>query len=243
MEKKKTTSRKGLLGNTLLVILIALVAMTAVTYAWFSISDNARLSMMRMDVTTGPSLRMDLVPHAAFEEYKRTLTFEDIAARIRTDTGVDIASTPIEPVTTRNGVTFSFEDGSAASYRDGSYVEFTLHFMSVGDMYVHLTSTSSKNANDGTRIWSDKNARLAEAMRVSVAKGNDVFIYDPRTTDLAGMTDENTVFFIPEATDIPVVIRIWLEGTDPACTNDLKGTDYAIQLRFEGSDENNQPLT
>ena len=83
----KKTSRKSLLGNTLLVLLIALVAMTAVTYAWFSISDNARLSMMRMDVTTGPSLRMDLVPHATFEEYKRTLTFREIADKIKADTG------------------------------------------------------------------------------------------------------------------------------------------------------------
>ncbi len=243
MEKKKTTSRKGLLGNTLLAILIALVAMTAVTYAWFSINDNARLSMMRMDVTTGPSLRMDLVPHSAFEEYKKTLTFEDIAAKIRSDTGVDIASVPIEPVTTRNGVSFVFEDGSPASYRNGSYIEFTLHFMSVGDMYVHLTSSNSKNADDGTRIWSDRNPRLPEAMRLSLTKDNTTFIYDPGTMDLTGMTDENTVFFIPEATDIPVTVRIWIEGTDPVCTNELKGTDYAIQMRFEGSDENNQPLT
>ncbi len=240
--KKSQTSRKGLLGNTLLVLLIALVAMTAVTYAWFSINDNARLSMMRMDVTTGPSLRMDLVPHATFEEYKRTLTFEEIAAKIKADTGVDIASVPIEPVTTRDGRTFVFEDGSPASYRDGTYIDFTLHFMSHGDMYVHLTSTPSKNADDGTRIWSEKNNRLAEAMRLSVTK-DQTFVYNPRTMDLSGMTDLNTVFFIPDATDISVVIRIWLEGTDPACTNDLKGSDYAIQMRFEGSDENNQPLT
>ncbi len=243
MEKKKTTSRKGILGNTLLVILIALVAMTAVTYAWFTISDNARLSMMRMDVTTGPSLRMDVVPHSTFEEYKKTLTFEEIAAKIRSDTGVDIASVPIEPVTTRDGVSFVFEDGSPASYRNGTYVEFTLHFMSVGDMYVHLTSTSSKNADDGTRVWSDTNARLAEAMRLSFTKDGRTFVYDPGSMDIAGMTDENTVFFIPDATNIPVTVRIWIEGTDPVCTNELKGSEYSIQMRFEGSDENNQPLT
>ena len=238
----KKTSRKSLLGNTLLVLLIALVAMTAVTYAWFSINDNARLSMMRMNVTTGPSLRMDVVPHATFEEYKRTLTFREIADKIKADTGVDIAAVPIEPVTTRDGTTFVFEDGSAASYRNGTYVEFTLHFMSHGDMYVHLTSTPSKNADDGTRIWSEKNERLAGAMRLSVTKDTP-FIYDPDTMDIAGMTDENTVFFIKEGIDVPVVIRVWLEGTDPACTNELKGSDYSVQLRFEGSDENNQPLT
>jgi len=243
MEKRTNSSRKGILGNTLLILAIALVSVTAVTYAWFSISDNARLSMMRMDVTTGPSLRMDLVPHATFEEYRRTLTFREIADRIRTDTGVDIASVPIEPVTTRDGVSFVFEDGSAASYRNGTYVEFTLHFMSVGDMYVHLTSTSSKNADDGTRIWSDTNRTLSEAMRLSVTKDTDTFIYDPGTMDIEGMTDSNTVFFIPDATDVPVVIRVWIEGTDPACTNDLKGSDYSVRMRFEGSDENNQPLT
>ncbi len=241
--KREQTRRKGLLGNTLLVLAIALVAMTAVTYAWFTISDNARLSLMQMDVTTGPSLRMDLDPHSDFTEYRQTLTFREIADRIRAEVGVDIATTPLEPVTTSDGVSFVFEDGSAASRTTGSYIEFTLHFMSVGDMYVHLTSDSSKNGEDGTLIWSETKPALAEVMRISLAKDTNVFVYDPGEMDIAGMTDENTVFFLPDATDVPVVVRIWVEGTDPVCTNELKGSDYAIRMRFEGSGENNEPLT
>ena len=42
--------------------------------------------------------------------------------------------------------------------------------------------------------------------------------------------------------DKPVVIRIWLEGTDEACTDDLRDADYSIRLRFAGTDEDGNLL-
>ncbi len=239
---ERKSFKKSTLGNSLLLLIIAVLAFVAVTYAWFTISDNARLSSMKMDITTGLSLRMDVDPHEEFESYKQTLKFADIAQRIRADLGVDIATVPIEPVTTKDGVNFVFEDGSPARAADGTYVEFTLHFMSMGDMYVHLTSTSSKNANDGTRVWSNSTPELVQAMRISFTWEGGSFMYDPADDNIAGLTYDNVMFFLPEATDLPVVVRIWLEGTDPACDNKLKGSDYSVSLRFEGSDENNNPL-
>ncbi len=234
--------RKSTLGNTLLLLMVALVAVTAVTYAWFTISDNTRLSALRMDVTTGVSLRIDLDAHEDFTEYKQVLSFGDIAERIRQEKGVDIRSVPIEPVTTADASVFRFEDGSLASAASGVYLEFTLHFMSMGDMYVHLTSTPSRGADNGTRVWSNTVPKLRDAMRISYTVYGKTYIYNPGDDDISGMTDDNMLFFIPEGTDVPVFVHIWIEGTDPTCDNELKGTDYAIQMRFEGSDENNQPF-
>ncbi len=235
--------RKGTLLNTLMLAMIAIIAVVGVTYAWFTIADTTRLSAMHMDVTTGVSLRIDVVPHQYFEQYKSVLSFADIGARIQAERGIDISRTPIEPVTTQDARTFRFENGRLASADEGHYLEFTLHFMAEGDMYVHLTSTGFKGADNGTLVWSNTIPKLPEAMRLAFTVNGTTFVYNPGDDDISGLTDENMIFFLPDATDVPVLVHIWMEGTDPACDNELKGSDYSVRLRFEGTDENNNPLT
>ena len=43
-----------------------------------------------------------------------------------------------------------------------------------------------------------------------------------------------------EGEDKAVLVHIWLEGTDPLCTDELKSAEYAIRLRFTGTDSSNQ---
>ncbi|MCQ2561195.1 MAG: hypothetical protein MJ186_04020 [Clostridia bacterium] len=238
------SSTKNTVSNTIMFLLLTLVIVTAVSYAWFSINDRTNLNTMRMDITTGRTMRIDVDAHDDFELYVNVLQFETIAARIHRDRGVDITRVPIEPVTTADGRNFTFEDGKPASADNGTYLDFTLHFRAMGDMYVHLTSTSTPNTNNGTRIWSNSNPDLQKAMRMSFEMPDGrIFTYDPGETDISGITDGNMLFFLPKDTDIPVQVRIWIEGTDPECNNRLKGLDYSVQMRFEGSDENNNPLT
>jgi hypothetical protein len=45
------------------------------------------------------------------------------------------------------------------------------------------------------------------------------------------------MFDLITETDKPVTVRIWLEGTDPNCTNMLKGANYSVSMRFEGIEE------
>ena len=54
--------------------------------------------------------------------------------------------------------------------------------------------------------------------------------------------ENSNLFHISAYTDTPVTVHIWIEGTDEMCTNELKGGDYAIRLRFVGTDEENVPL-
>lgn len=236
---------KNKLSNLILLISVALIAVTAVSYAWFSISDNARLTTMYMDVTSGLSLRIDLDAHENVEDYKQSLAFSDIEARIRSERGIDIGQVPMEPVTTSNLGSFTFEKGNAASASEGHYIEFTLHFIAQGDMWVHLTSSSSQNADNGTFIGSAgaHSEAMAQAMRIGFKHEGGTFIYDPGEDDIAGLTDSNRLFFIEKEADYPVTVYIWMEGTDPYCTNDLKGLEYIVRMRFEGSDENNKPLS
>ena len=249
MKHNDTPSRK-LFTTSVLLFLLALVSVTAATAAWMTIADRTRVRSMRMDITTGVNLRFDLDPHETFEEYVKTLTFNQIAERIKEEKEFDPLETPLTPVTTKDCVKFVLEDGSDA--KTEYYLEFTLHFMATQDMIVHLTSADSEAGGDGTQV-SSENAGVPEAIRISFT-AEDTGIYDPgmgggSTQGDAGRTfglpagnaitynDDNALFPLIAYEDKPVILRVWLEGNDEACTDAIRKADYKIRLRFVGTDE------
>lgn len=234
-EIREKHKRRQRLYISLMLLLLAFVAMTAATVAWFTIADRGRVDSMNMDVTAGTSLRFDLDSHDEFEEYTETLQFQQIAGRIQAEHGFNMKTVPLEPVTTGNGQNFRFEDGSAVSVRSGAYLEFRLHFMAMSDMDVHLTGKDGRNGKQGTKITS-KNPKLAGAMRISFTADGRTYIYDP------GKTAEMKLFSLEQEKDKEVIVRIWLEGTDENCTSDIQGSDYSISMRFVGTDENGKVI-
>lgn len=252
-EREGQSTRQAAMTSVLLVLL-ALVSVTAATIAWFSIADRTKVRSMSMEITTGANLRFDLDEHRVFDDYVKTLGFEQIADRMRQEKGFDMRETPLEPVTTADYTTFTLENGTVVENTKGSYLEFTLHFMALQDMIVHLSSADSGDQkNDGTEISSGV-AGLSQAMRISFTIGNQTMVYDPgmgNTSTVAGnvklfglppggaMTynGDNELFSLKKETDQPVIVHVWMEGTDESCTDALKGADYSIQLRFVGTDE------
>ena len=249
MKHNDTPSRK-LFTTSVLLFLLALVSVTAATAAWMTIADRTRVRSMRMDITTGVNLRFDLDPHETFEEYVKTLTFDQISQRIKEEKEFDPLETPLTPVTTKDCVKFVLEDGSDA--KTEYYLEFTLHFMATQDMIVHLTSADSDAGGDGTQV-SSENAGVPDAIRISFT-AEDTSIYDPgmgggSTQGDAGRTfglpagnaitynDDNALFPLKAYEDKPVILRVWLEGNDEACTDAIRKADYKIRLRFVGTDE------
>lgn len=237
---------------SLLLVLIALVSVTAATVAWFTIADNTKLHSMSMDVSSGPAIRFDLDPHNEVSLYKKTLSFSEIAERILADRGFDMREEPLNPVTTQDCVEFTRRNGTVVSADSGSYLEFTLHFIATKDVVVHLTSENSAGKTDGTLVSSKTQDALPQAMRISFTADGETVIFDPgmgdrvesengiRTFGLPDgnhmvYTDKNALFRLQQEVDKPVVVRIWLEGTDPACDNSLQGVDYSIRLRFEST--------
>ena len=259
MRKKDKTMRKRLLTSVLLVLL-ALVAVTAATVAWFSIADNTRVRSMSLDIITDVDLRMDLDAHSTIDQYVKTLSFESIAQRIQQEKGFSMQETPLDPVTTSDYSVFTYENGSTVDATKGAYLEFTLHFMAEKDMTVHLTSANSGDGTlDGTLI-SSQNAALPEAMRISFTADGKTWVYDPgmgNTSDSSSgasvfglpsaetmtTSDDNAMFALKQGVDKPVLVHIWLEGTDPVCTEELRSSDYEIRLRFTGTDENGRSFS
>lgn len=249
--KDENRTIRNRLYTSVLLVLLAIAAITAATVAWFSIADKTKVQSMSLDIETDADLRMDLDAHASFDEYVKKLSFEAIAARMKSEKMFDMQTTPLEPVTTSDQSTFTYENGTVVADTKGAYLTFTLHFMAEKDMIVHLNSAdSSDGAGDGTNI-SSNNSALPEAMRISFTTDGQTWIYDQGMGDsrtVSGTTatfglptlgstrvnDNNAMFSLQGNTDKSVLVHVWMEGTDPACTDSLKAADYAIRLRFTG---------
>lgn len=257
VKKEKSPEAKRLTFSILLA-LIAMVSLVAASVAWFTIADFTKVYSMGMDVTSGTNLRFDLDPHEKYDDYVKTLNFAQIAARIKREKGFDMRTVPLEPVTTSDQKTFTLEDGTVVANTSGSYLEFTLHFMATDDMLVHLTSASSQGQKNGTGVTSS-NKNLPAAMRISFTVDGKTFVYDPgmgegstekgkvvtfglNDGDHMILSDNNQLFWLKKYENKPVIVRVWLEGTDPECTDQLRKADYSISLRFVGTDSNHKIL-
>lgn len=256
-EDKRSSRMSSRALFTILLALFALLSLVAATVAWFTIADFTKVYSMSMEITTGTNLRFDLDPHETFEDYVKTLSFQQIAERIKLEKKTDIRTAPLEPVTTRDYATYFYEDGTVVSDQSGAYIEFTLHFMATEDMLLHLTSAGTEDGA-GTQILSS-NAALPYAMRISFTADGKTYVYDPGMGDAAQEKKNGKIMGLPEASkmvlnqnnqmfwleknqDKTVITRIWLEGTDEACTDALRKADYKISLRFVGTDENHKVL-
>jgi len=244
---------------TVLLVMIALVAITAATAAWFSIAEKTNVYSMSMNISSGPALRFDLYSHDEFEEYRQTLSFEEIAGYVQRQLGYDMRTTVIQPVTTEDYETFTLRSGEVKAKDSGFYWEFPLHFMGTEDMIVHLTAKNSTDKEDGTKITSPRE-NLPQSMRICFETDGNHMVFDPGMGDYSEISGKNKIFglqlttdtwdnnnsilfSLPAYTDKYVTVRIWMEGTDEACTDELKESDFAIRLRFEGTDEEGKPLT
>ena len=262
-QNKKDQNKKNVRQRvyiSLMLTLIALVAVTAATVAWFSIADRTKVNTMGLDIVADVEMRMDLDAHDTIDQYVRTLSFESIQNRIQREKGFSMSATPLSPVTTSDYSTFTYENGKVAEATEGSYLEFTLHFMAAKDMIVHLTSADSDTGKgDGTMVSSGV-AALPQTMRISFTADGQTWVYDPgmddtsetlgtaKTFGLAAasdmqLSDANSIFTLKEGEDKAVVVHIWLEGTDSQCTDELKKADYSIRLRFTGTDMNGKSFT
>lgn len=257
-EKSEKKNEKGRqLPVSILLLFLAIVGITAATTAWFTIADHTRVQSMSLDIFSGYSLRFDLEPHKKLEEYKKTLTFQEICDYTLSKENNGSKKYSLEPVTTRDCQAFTLENGTQVEKNSGKYMEFVLNFMSADDMVVHLTSASSEGKKDGTLVISEEED-FPKALRISFTAGNKTSVYSPgnRTesappgTTIFGLpdgdkmiyNDSNALFALKAYHNQPVTVRVWLEGTDQACTDKLRGVKYSIRLRFAGTDSQNRLL-
>ncbi len=248
VERNREQETRHRLAVTLVLAGLALVAVAMSTFAWFSIADSAKVRSLAIEMNTDGSLRFDLDAHERFTDYVITLGFDQITSRIGSEQGVDVDASSLQPVTSSDGQTFSFENGGEASASTGAFLEFTLHFISLQDSVVRLTGQDGEDGARGTAFLSSASDSLPLAMRMSFTADGQTWIYDPNVAagsaaqgaattfglDANEATAASSMFSLTAEQDKSVLVRIWLEGTDSNCTNSIKGADYSVSMRFEG---------
>ena len=86
--------------------------------------------------------------------------------------------------------------------------------------------------------------------------GNGTTIYEPnRSTPVNGQTtfdlpsgsmvySNNTrLFHLNQLDPVKVTVRLWIEGNDPECDDDVQDAHISVQLGFVGCDKDNKPIS
>lgn len=246
--------------TTFMLCIIALLVLVTATMAWFTLNSFSSIENIQLDITTGVDLRVDMVNHGPGEEnfqlFKKTITAEMIDDYLLSQDKDPLADQLLDPVTTRDGISFFGEHGSARVPNQNSYLEFECYFVASRDMWVHLASDDT-NDFEGTSVTTTETglrAEIVEAVRVSFEKDGSAAIYEPgRETPVNGQTTfdlprpmvytQNThLFWLEEYEPVKVTIRVWAEGNDRHCDDDVQSASLDINLLFSGTDENDNPF-
>lgn len=295
MEKKQETKKtKSLtqkakkIRSIIMMTLLCVLMMSAATYAWFTLSNTAKVSNMTMTVGDATGLQVaDFTSGDTNGPQNENMwgsatseaTFKGKLLPAYSENGKDI----YEPV-------YSDTDGSVTSIAgtntskcltassvesdEGYYVEHVFWIRAQGadggKTDVQLTkgegfsdgiySESAKGTYSLSKEVTNANILPSAAVRISLINGDSATIFEPNsnyntaataiakdntgktassgtvTQDTSGTItpEDNVVFTIDNNTPTKITVRLWLEGTDPQCGNEISSKDIVSQLAFSG---------
>ena len=257
--EKRLKKRKKLI---VFLSIIAILGMSTATFAWFTVNTFVGVQDFELDISTGEDLRVSMENHGSdIEKYVHVVTNEMVNSYLKKDK-TSIKDLILKPVTTNNGRKYTFQHGNAAKANE-SYMEFKVWFIATTDMYVHLTT---EGANDkehdyikGTSVTTKESAPksdIVKAIRMSFDDNSKYKTYEPnkgtKVTDLTtfdlprgkmNYNDSNQLFHLEKLTPRQVTLRLWAEGEDPECDNDVRDSSFKIELSFLGCDANGNPIS
>ncbi len=240
--------------TTFMLCIIALLVLITSTMAWFTLNSFASVENIQMDITTGVDLRVDMENHGSdIELYKKTITNEMINSYLTSKDKDALAQQMLDPVTSRNGIAFESQNGSARVANEDTFLEFECYFISSKDMWVHLSSDDASDM-EGTSVTTTETglkAEIVRAVRVSFEDSGSAAIYEPNkgtavngqsTFDLQtpmAYSNDTRLFHLDELQPKKITIRVWAEGNDPECDNDVQSSKIDFNLLFSGTDDSN----
>lgn len=244
------------------IAVITLLSMTTATVAWFTVNTLAGVSQLDLHISMSAQLKVSMDDHGTdLDQYVKVITNEMIDNYLaRNDTS--LSNIMLDPVTTSDGRSFVSQRGTSREPNNRTYLEFECYFIATEDMWVELTTESTQQGlDDGTKVTTTSTGARADVVnctRVSFTADNSpnsTAIYEPNrgypinnqtTFDLPSGTmvysDETRLFHLNQLEPTKVTIRIWIDGEDPECDDDVQDAQLSIQLGFVGCDENNQPI-
>ncbi len=245
--------------TTLLLSIIAMLVLVTSTLAWFTLNTFASVDNIQMTITTAPDLRVDTENHGSdISLYQKTVTSDMINSWLTSNSYPSMADQMLDPVTTSNGITFVGETGGARTENNDTYLEIKLWFIASKPMWVHLSSeTASALDNATTAVTTTETGAKADvvnAVRLSFEDSGSAVIYEPNagspvngqtTFDLPSpmaYSNSTRLFYLEELTPKQITIRLWAEGNDPECDDDVQSANLQVDLLFSGTDDSNNPF-
>ena len=240
---------------TFLLSIIAMLVLVTATLAWFTLSNFASVNEINLKISTAPELYLDIENRGTdVTQWKKVLTNDMINQYLSSVNGTRIADQRLDPVTTSNGISFQSQSGASRTANEtSSFLEFKVWFIATTDMYVHLSGQTVRvEGNNATSAVSTTEtgtkADIVRAVRVSYEDGGSAAIWEPnRGTPVNGQTtfdvgqnfgSDSRLFHLNKLEPKQITVRIWAEGNDPECDNDVQDSNVTIQMLFGGADEN-----
>lgn len=241
---------------TFLLSIIAMLVLVTATLAWFTLSNFASVNEINLKISTAPQLYLDIENRGASDLslWKKTLTNDMINTALRAQNAPTLDEQVMDPVTTTNGITFTGQRGNSRNANSSTYVEFKVWFIATTDMWVHLSGqTVQVEGKDATTSISTtetgSKADVVRAVRVSYEDSGSAAIWEPnRGTPVNGQTtfdvsqnfsNDTRLFKLDKLTPKQITFRIWAEGNDPECDDDVQDAKLTMTMLFGGTDDNN----
>lgn len=253
-------SRKRRKRVIVFVSVITLLSMITSTVAWFTVNTFAGVDSLDLNISVSAQLKVSMENHGSeLDQYVKEITNEMVDGYLATQ-NTSLSQIVLDPVTTSNGTRFTNQKGTLRNPNNRSYLEFKCFFIATEDMWVHLTTESTaQGKGDGTKVTTTSTGAKADVVncaRVDFSTAlNGTAIYEPNksvavngqnTFDLPTgtmvYTDNTRLFHLEELTPTEVTVRVWIEGEDPQCDDDVQDAQLLVQLGFVGCDNNNVPI-
>lgn len=257
-EKVSAKSRKRLI---IFIAILTMLSMTTSTVAWFSVNTFAGVDTLDVHISVAAQLKVAMHDYGKdLSKYGKVITNDMIDEFLAGD-NTKLADIKLDPVTTFNGTRFTNKNGTERRRNDKSFLEFECYFIATEPMWVHLTTEDADDQRDsGTKVTSDSPSPQNEVVsctRVSyTTESNGTAVYEHnkgmtinnlQTFDLPSGTmvysNSTRLFHLDELTPKKVTIRLWVDGEDPECDDDVQDADLKVQMSFVGCDENNVPIS
>ena len=240
---------------TFLLSIIAMLVLITATLAWFTLSNFASVNDINLKISTAPELYLDIENRGTDTSlWKKVLTNDMINTYLTSVNAPKIADQLLDPVTTKNGMTFENQGGASQKANDDTFLEFKVWFIATKEMYVHLSGQTVlvENENSTSQCTTKETgakADIVKSCRVSFEDSGSAAIWEPNkgaavngqtTFDVSQTFSSDTrLFHLDKLTPKQITIRIWAEGEDPECDNDVQSANVTFQMLFGGTDENN----
>lgn len=281
-EKKLIKKAKKIRGMVMMV-LICVLMLSAATYAWFTLSNTAKISNMTMTVgeATGLQIAEDNGAVPADGDWTGTITGKTFLGKLlpaTTSNGISIHAPNYNDAGAVESTTETLKKLTAASTAtdEGYWIEESFYLKALGKdgETTNIKLVNGENIGDNG-IWNESNSANyngtyvlskpsgtilpGAAVRISFqvdgaasttvfepnsdyataatqvatdSRSNKSVISSTVTETMAGICSDTNILTLTNNTPTKIIMRMWIEGGDPQCGNEIAAKDIITQLKF-----------